>query len=77
MVGGRNKTAEIDDNKFGRWKYRRDHRLCRDRAVEGQWVFGAVENEPERTFLVPVPDRIAGNRMTLIIARSNAEFHHH
>ena len=51
-VGSPNKTVEIDECKFGRRKYNRG------RPVKGHWVFGGVERESGRTFLVPVPDRI-------------------
>jgi len=52
-LGGPNKTVKIDESKFGRRKYHRGH------PVKGQWVFGGVERESSRTFLVPVPDRTA------------------
>jgi len=50
-LGGPNKTVEIHKSKFGRRKYHRGH------PVKCQWVFGGVERESGRTFLVPVPDR--------------------
>jgi hypothetical protein len=46
-IGGPRKTAEIDETKFGQRKYNRGH------AVKGQWVFGGVERESGKTFLVP------------------------
>jgi len=52
-IGGRNKTIEIDENKFGRRKYHRGH------PVKGQWVFDVVERESGKMFLVPVQDRTA------------------
>jgi transposase-like protein len=52
-IGGRNKTVEIDESKFGRRKYHMGH------PVKGQWVFGVVERESGKMFLVPVPDRTA------------------
>jgi transposase-like protein len=45
---------------FGRRKYNRGP------TVKGQWVFGGVERESGRTFLVPVPDRTADTLMTVI-----------
>jgi hypothetical protein len=51
-----NKTVEIDENKFGRRKYHSGH------PVKGQWVFGGVERESLRTFLVPFPDRSCSDR---------------
>ena len=59
-IGGPNKTVEIDESKFGRRKYHRGH------PVKGQWVFGGVERESGRTFLVPVPDRTADTLVTII-----------
>jgi transposase-like protein len=59
-IGGPNKIVEIDERKFGRRKYNRGH------AVKGQWVFGGVERESGRTFLVPVPDRTAETLMAVI-----------
>jgi hypothetical protein len=38
-IGGPNKTVEIDENKFGRRKYNRGHK------VKGQLVFGGIERE--------------------------------
>ena len=45
-----NKTVEINESKFGRCKYQRGH------LVKGQWVFGSVERETVKMFLVPAPD---------------------
>jgi hypothetical protein len=50
-IGGPNKIVEIDESKIGRRKYNRGH------PVQGQWVFGSVEQGSARTFLVPVLDR--------------------
>jgi transposase-like protein len=61
-IGGPNKTAEIDESKFGKRKYNRGH------PVKGQWVFGGVERESGKTFLVPVPDRTAETSMAVIDA---------
>jgi transposase-like protein len=61
-IGGHNKTVEIDESKFGRSKYHRGH------PVKGQWVFGGVERESGKTFLVPVPDRTADTLMGVLTA---------
>jgi len=61
-IGGPNKTVEIDESMFGRRKYNGGH------LVKGQWVFGGVECESDRTFLFPVPDRTAYSLMTGIDA---------
>jgi len=59
-LGGSNKTVEIDESKFGQRKYHKGH------PVKGQWVFGGVERESGRTFLVPVPDRTADTLVVII-----------
>lgn len=51
-IGGPGIIVEIDESKFGKVKYHRGHR------VEGVWVFGMVENTPERKIiLIQVEDR--------------------
>ena len=60
-IGGPNKTVEIDDSKFGRCKYNRGN------AVKGQWVFGDVERDPGKTFLVPIPDRTVYTLMGVLL----------
>jgi hypothetical protein len=42
-TGGVGKTVEIDENKFGKRKYKRGHH------VKGQWVFGGVERRSGKT----------------------------
>ena len=59
-IGGPNKTVEIDDSNFGLRKYYRGH------PVKGQCVFGGVERESGRTFLVLILDRTA-NALTNVI----------
>jgi hypothetical protein len=61
-IGGPNKTVEIDESKFSRRIY---HRVL---PVEGQWMFGGIERESGRTFLVPVPERTADTLMNHIRA---------
>jgi len=55
-IGGPNKTVEIDESKFGRRKHGKGE----------QWVFGGVERESGKTFLVPVQDRTADTLMAVI-----------
>jgi hypothetical protein len=43
-ISGPEKTAEIDESKFGRCKYHRGH------SVKRQWVFDGVERESDRSF---------------------------
>ena len=57
---GHNKIVEVNESKFGRRKCHRGH------PVKGQWVFGGVERESGRTFLVPVPDRTADTLVAII-----------
>ena len=56
-IGGAGKRVQIDESKFGKRKYHRGHR------VEGQWVFGGIEEDTRRCFMVPVEkrDRAVGN----------------
>jgi hypothetical protein len=48
-IGGPKKTVEIDERKFGRRKFHRGH------TFKGQWVFGGIERQSGKTFIVPVP----------------------
>ena len=59
-LGGPNNIVEVAESKFGRRKYHRGH------PVKGQWVFGGVERQSGRTFLVPVPDRTADTLVAII-----------
>lgn len=56
-IGGEGKRVQIDESKFGKRKYHRGHR------VEGQWVFGGIEEDSRRCFMVPVEKR---DRETLL-----------
>eukprot|EP00112_Aurelia_sp_Birch-Aquarium-sp1_P010896 Seg2305.3 transcript_id=Seg2305.3/GoldUCD/mRNA.D3Y31 product="putative transposase-like protein" protein_id=Seg2305.3/GoldUCD/D3Y31 len=56
-IGGRGARVQIDESKFGKRKYHRGHR------VEGQWVFGGIEEESRKCFMVPVEKR---DRKTLL-----------
>jgi hypothetical protein len=60
IIGGRNKTVEIDDSKFSRRKYNRGHK------VKTQWVFGDVERDSVKSFLFPVLHRTAGMPMAVL-----------
>jgi transposase-like protein len=59
-IGSPNKIVEIDESKFGWRKYHRGH------PVKGQWVFGGVERESGKTFLIPVPDGTADTLIGVI-----------
>ena len=51
VIGGEGKTVEIDESAFGKRKYHRG------RLRKTQWVFGGIERESNKVFLVPVKDR--------------------
>ena len=50
-IGGEGKVVQIDESKFGKRKYH-----CRHH-VEGQWVFGRIENDSRKCFLIAVEKR--------------------
>ena len=50
-LGGNGKVVQIDESKFGKRKYHRGHH------VEGQWVFGGIEEDSRKCFLVAVEKR--------------------
>lgn len=50
-LGGEGKVVQIDESKFGKRKYHRGHR------VEGQWVFGGIEDGTRKSFMVAVDKR--------------------
>lgn len=56
-IGGPGKTVELDETKIGKRKYNRGKR------VEGQWVFGGVERESGKCFMMTVEKR---DRATLL-----------
>ncbi|XP_058986215.1 uncharacterized protein LOC131806266 [Musca domestica] len=60
QIGSPGKIVEIDEYKIGRRKFHRGH------AVEGQWVFGGVERETNKCFIVPVEDRSKQTLLPLI-----------
>ena len=47
-IGGPGKIVLIDESKVGKRKYHRGHR------VEGQWVFGGIEEDLRRSFMAAV-----------------------
>ena len=58
-IGGPGKVVEIDESKFGKRKYQRGH------AVEGAWVFGGIERESRKRFILPVECRDAATLIPL------------
>jgi len=59
-LGGEGKVVQIDESKFGKRKYHRGHH------VEGQWVFGGIESESRKTFMVTVEKRNEATLMRII-----------
>ncbi|EFN64067.1 Uncharacterized transposase-like protein HI1328.1, partial [Camponotus floridanus] len=53
QIGGKGIVVEIDEAKFGRRKYNRG------RLITGQWIFGGVERNTKKMFIIPVPSRKA------------------
>lgn len=60
MIGGIGKVVEIDESKFGKRKYNKGHR------VQGQWIFGGIERDTGKSFLIPVEKRNATTLLTII-----------
>lgn len=58
-IGGPGKVVEIDESKFGKRKYHVGRR------VDGVWVFGGVERETQKRFIVPVEKRDAATLLPL------------
>ena len=46
-------VVEIDESKFGRRKYYREH------CLEGQWVFGILEKGARRVVMLPIEKKFA------------------
>ena len=60
-IGGNGVEVEIDESKFGKRKYHREHK------VEGQWVFGGWEKyNKSKIFMVPVQNRKAATLQKII-----------
>ena len=59
-IGGIGRIVEIDESVIARRKYNRGHR------VPERWVFGGIDVETKRGFLVLVDDRSAATLLPLI-----------
>ena len=59
-IGGEGKRVQIDESKFGKRKYHKGHR------VEGQWVFGGIEEGSRRSFMFAVDDRSEATLLPII-----------
>ena len=60
-LGGPGTIVEIDEAKFGRWKYHRG------RYVDGHWVLGGIERGMDKTFFVPVPQRDSATLIPIVL----------
>ena len=60
MIGGPGKVVQIDESKIGKQKYHRGH------AVEGQWVFGGIEEDSRKCFIATVENRTEETLLELI-----------
>ena len=60
-VGGEGKVVQIDESKFGKRKYHRGHH------VEGQWVFGGIEDDSRKCFMVAVEHRDEATLLPIIL----------
>ena len=60
QIGGPGKTVQIDESKIGKRKYQRGHR------VEGQWVFGGIEEDSRNCFIFEVEDRTEDTLISII-----------
>jgi transposase-like protein len=60
QIGGKGKRVQIDESKVGKRKYHKGH------YVEGQWIFGGIEEDSRKCFLVTVEDRSEKTLLTLI-----------
>ena len=60
QIGGPGKTVQIDKSKIGKRKYHGGHR------VEGQWVFGGIEEDSRNCFIFAVEDRTEDTLISII-----------
>lgn len=60
MIGGPGKVVQIDESKIGKRKYHRGH------VVEGQWVFGGIEEDSRKCFIATVENRTEETLLELI-----------
>ena len=60
MIGGPGKVVQIGESKIGKRKYHRGH------VVEGQWVFGGIEEDSRKCFIATVENRTEETLLELI-----------
>ena len=59
-IGGKNVRVQIDESKIGKRKYHKGH------LVEGQWVFGRIEENSRKCFIFPVEERSVATLLPII-----------
>lgn len=62
---------QIDESKIGKTKYHRGH------VVEGQWVFGGIEEDSRKCFIVTVEDRSEKTLLSVAYSRMDRTWHYH
>lgn len=51
QIGGPGIIVEIDEAKLGKKKYNKG------RVLRGQWIFGGIERDSGKLFILPISDR--------------------
>lgn len=59
-IGGQGKIVELDEAKVGKRKYNSG------RIIRGQWVFGGIERDSKKFFILPVPNRCSETLLPII-----------
>lgn len=59
-IGGLNKIVELDEAKIGKRKYNTG------RIIRGQWVFGGIERNTKKVFVLPVSNRNSETLLSMI-----------
>ena len=59
-IGGKDVRVQIDGSKIGKCQYHRGH------LVEGEWVFGGIEENSRKCFTFPVEDRSEATLLPII-----------
>jgi len=60
QIGGEGKIVELDEAKIGKRKYNSG------RLIRGQWVFGGIERNVNKCFIVPVSNRSTETLLPII-----------
>ena len=60
ILGGEGKMVQIDESKFGKRTYHRGHH------AEGQWVFGGIEQDSRKCFLMVIEKQDEGTLLPII-----------